>query len=516
MMRPNIVFNLILLVLFVSIVAWGAYTRYSDYVVYHKQIAHESAAGVVENIKQIIGDRKRHVTLFTQEHTHQIDSVMQAPHVDSLREALADRLRLWFPSYFAFTVADDQGVPLLDNFEGSIGEQCRKDLTSFARDQQNQPRLHPNDVYHYDVMAHYNSDQQAGIFFISFDANELGKILKAAHSPGHELVLVYKSSQGNLIEITELGARNQKFRPNYFFNEDEEGRILYELPVEGTRWHVIDLHSPALFTGFVEQLVTEVIVLNLIFIGFVILMLIYLRREETLRVLAERHKDDFLSVVSHELRTPLTSIRGSLGLIFNGAVGDIAEKPKKLVELALRNSERLVLLVNDILDIQKMQAGKLELHTSVQALVPLLEQAIEVNKGYATQYNVTFELVACAADTMVNVDAVRMGQVLSNLLSNAAKYSTRGDNVQVRAERDFEQGIVRVAVVDHGPGIPAQFEKNLFDKFAQADGSSTRQSGGTGLGLNIVKLLIEMHGGRVGYEPTTGGGATLYFELPLS
>jgi PAS domain S-box-containing protein len=233
----------------------------------------------------------------------------------------------------------------------------------------------------------------------------------------------------------------------------------------------------------------------------------------TARKQVDRMKSEFIAAVSHELRTPLTSIRGSLGLISGGATGPISEKVARLVNVAYQNAGRLTLIINDILDAEKIESGKLSLDLAPHALAPLLEQSVEQNRGYGLTHNVRFELCRPVPEVNVNVDAGRVLQVLANFLSNAAKFSPPESAVDVSVT--LLDGKVRVAVTDRGPGIPKEFQPRMFQKFSQADGSDSRARGGTGLGLAIAKSLVEQMGGEIGYITESGAGTTLYFDLPL-
>lgn len=227
----------------------------------------------------------------------------------------------------------------------------------------------------------------------------------------------------------------------------------------------------------------------------------------------ERMKDEFISTVSHELRTPLTSITGALGLLSAGAVGDLPEQARQMLDIARKNGQRLTHLINDLLDMEKLAVGKMPFDMQVQELEPLVAQAVQDNRIYAAQYHVRFALDARAPDVQVCVDALRLQQVLANFLSNAAKFSPEGGTVEIAVSRRGAQA--RVDVRDHGPGIPEEFKPRIFEKFTQADASDARRRGGTGLGLAISKELVERMGGRIGFESEPGQGACFYFELPV-
>ena len=228
----------------------------------------------------------------------------------------------------------------------------------------------------------------------------------------------------------------------------------------------------------------------------------------------DRLKNEFISTVSHELRTPLTSIRGSLGLVAAGVAGDIPPQALSMIDIAQKNSERLVRLINDILDIEKIESGAVVFHPRPVNLPALVEQALEANRAFGAQYNVGFALDAPAdvRGGRVNADPDRVIQVLTNLLSNAAKFSPPGGTVQVTVRR--AGAALRVAVADQGPGIPLDFHPQVFSKFAQADSSDSRRRGGTGLGLSIAKAILERHHGQIWFETRPGAGTTFLFDLP--
>ncbi|HJV87657.1 MAG TPA: PAS domain S-box protein [Noviherbaspirillum sp.] len=233
----------------------------------------------------------------------------------------------------------------------------------------------------------------------------------------------------------------------------------------------------------------------------------------TERKRAEQIKDEFISTVSHELRTPLTSIRGSLGLLTGGMAGEIPERAKSLLQIANNNCERLVRLINDILDVEKIESGNMRFEIVQQPVLPLVKQALDAMQDYAAQYRVSFRLHNDAHDLHVAMDADRMAQVVINLLSNAVKFSPPGGCVQVRLAR--LPSCMRLSVIDQGPGIAPDFHERIFQKFAQADSSDSRQKGGTGLGLSISRAIVERHHGRIDFNSAPGGGTEFHVELPL-
>lgn len=228
----------------------------------------------------------------------------------------------------------------------------------------------------------------------------------------------------------------------------------------------------------------------------------------------ERLKSEFVATVSHELRTPLTSIKGSLELVNAGVLGHVPEAASNMLNLAQKNTERLVLLVNDILDIEKLELGQADLTLASTDLRELLQQALAQNKGYAANFGVPIHLdmQALPEKVLVLVNNQRLQQVLSNLISNAVKFSETGSPVQISAELTDAQVLIKVS--DRGPGIPAEFRSRIFQKFAQADGSDSRQRGGTGLGLSICKELMDRMHGTIGFDSVEGQGSTFYITLP--
>ncbi len=226
---------------------------------------------------------------------------------------------------------------------------------------------------------------------------------------------------------------------------------------------------------------------------------------------AEQMKDEFVSVVSHELRTPLTSIRGSLGLLASGMLGPLPEKGQRMLDIAVRNTDRLVRLINDILDVERIQSGKASMVKTNCPVADLMTHTVEEMRGMAEKAEVTLVVQPVQAELWVDPD--RIIQTLTNLLSNAIKFSPAGATVWLTADWWGEQLLVQVK--DQGRGIPAEKLESIFERFQQVDVSDSRDKGGTGLGLAICRSIVHQHGGRIWAESTLGKGSTFFFTLPL-
>jgi PAS domain S-box-containing protein len=227
---------------------------------------------------------------------------------------------------------------------------------------------------------------------------------------------------------------------------------------------------------------------------------------------AEMIKQEFVSTVSHELRTPLTSVTASLALLSSGSAGPLSAPAARLLTIAHANSQRLVRLVNDILDIEKYDSGKMVFTVGQVNTRAVVEQVIEMNRAYADEFGVTVRLQSGSETSGVRADADRLAQVIANLLSNAIKFSPRGEEVAVVIADEGDT--IRISVRDHGPGIPHEFKPHVFERFAQADASDARKKGGTGLGLSIVKQIIDGIGGHIGFESARGGGTIFFVTIP--
>jgi PAS domain S-box-containing protein len=235
-------------------------------------------------------------------------------------------------------------------------------------------------------------------------------------------------------------------------------------------------------------------------------------RDTTERRAVQRLKDEFVSLVSHELRTPLTSIRGALGLLAGGLLAKSPEKGQRMLDIAVSNTDRLVRLINDILDIERMESARVQLSKTRCDPAVLLQDSVELMRPMAERAGVQIALLAGNDTTAVWADADRIAQTITNLLSNAIKFSPAGSTITVSASRGREGVVFRVA--DQGRGIPREKLESVFERFQQVDASDSRDKGGSGLGLTICRSIVRQHGGELRVESVVGKGSVFSFSLP--
>jgi len=237
------------------------------------------------------------------------------------------------------------------------------------------------------------------------------------------------------------------------------------------------------------------------------------QRAEEERNRFDQSKSNWVSMVSHELRTPLTAIYGSLGLLLANKNSHMDSDAVNMVTIANSNCQRLVRLVNDVLDIEKIESGQLALNKSDATLTELIREVELINRDLAKKHHVNIKVENSYEELIICVDADRIVQALQNIVSNAIKFSPENSVVIVRLEKFADE--IRLSVIDAGAGIDPEFHDKVFTRFAQADDVSIRKQGGSGLGLNISQSIIEQHNGKIGYYNNPDKGVTFYFTLPL-
>ena len=491
------------------------YARWHAFKQYHIDIANESVGGVRKQVSYYITEKQHRVKLFAQDHLEAIRALVLEPDNVDLQARLAQTISLHFPDYFAFSLANDDGTPLFEDFDGLISELCLTDIRQFASAHDYHPYIHPNpEGYHFDVMVHYGVNDSEGILFISFLADIVGEVLKSVQTPEHQLLLIYAANQ-DLIEITADGARNTWNRNDYRLSSKEKARINARRRIENSRWEVVDMSTPYLYSDFTNKIIAEVVLYFGLFTLVAISMLRQLNKEARQRGLAQQQKTDLLGVISHEFRTPTTTIKSALDLIQQGDAGEIGIAVKKYIDVAQNGASQLLMLVDDFLDMQSLESGSLQYCRERIRLKSVVQECVETNRTYAHRFNIQYCLIEPLADAEVLGDSRRLSQVITNLLSNAAKYGCLHDVIEIKV--DQLSGDVRVSVTDHGQGIPPEFQARVFEKFAMArPNASNPKVNSSGLGLFLTKTIIEQHGGHIGFQSEPGKGTTFWFTLPVA
>lgn len=500
----------------VVIIAWSHFSRYQHFFEYHTVIAEHSTRSVARNIDEMIEQKERYTRILIEQQNRLVGALINNPNSDEIHEQLAKSVAEFFPDYFTFTIADDNGNPLLEDIESLVGPVCIQDLHQYMQSGVQKPRVHPSPhAYHFDIATPFTLHNKRYIFFISYRTELLGKIIQASQAHDHHLYLAMKNPNGRyLLEATSKGGRDRENRDSYLLSREELSRNLSQEVIPHTRWTVFDSYTPTLYSGFMSGLIMD----SLIYLGTFTLVIsilgIYLYRAEQRKRLAEKHKDEFLSIISHELRTPLTAITGALGLLQNLKESD-ADKKDSLFKIAINNASKLTSLVNDILDLQKMETGKMDYKMDAMSVHEMLADAINDMQGYASDAGAEIESRFFEHDDIAVLgDKTRLMQVMFNLISNAIKYGAKHDRIIIDTEITKEN-MIRISITDHGDGVPDDFRQRIFDKFSQADSSNTRKLPGSGLGLSIVKSIITEHNGNIGFSSEPKKGSCFYFELPV-
>lgn len=354
--------------------------------------------------------------------------------------------------------------------------------------------------------------KRSGLLFVSFKPDFLFRLLALSSTPKHELMLINRNIN-NLIEITEKGARIQLKRDDFRLTSEEQKRRLYSMPVKNTVWDLSDFKEVSLFKNYRKNIIQFNLFIVFVFIAGSVFITTLMLLSEKRRVSAEKSKEEMFSLFNHDLRAPITSIYGFLDMYSSSSLCEKnPEKCKKFGRRALENAVTMLGIVDDILDLQKMESGEMTFDFTEVDIISLVKDTVEMNMQYSLLHNVTLKMVTEEEAVYINADGRRIKQALTNLLSNAIKYSPENESVLVKVSKTNAKVIISVS--DKGPGIDKCFQDMVFKKFSQSKSKLTRSVGGTGLGLTIVKYITDAHNGIIEFKTNADSGTT--FKLILS
>ncbi len=502
-------------------------------------------------VAQFVTGRQRLVEAFAYDNQSLLAAYADDVEDEDLRARIDQRLRRWFPSYFTFTLADETGRDLVNGLEGFVGEACQVNIQAYiAQLRKNAPKasyqavIHPQaNNYHFDVMAPWrDGETPKGVFFVSFYPEVLQSLIKSYQSPGHHLALVHRERE-NLIEINADGARDSfGGRRDIRLTPEEVREIRATQDIPGSLWKLVGYGEPGLIAKQKADnwLSAAFVVLFVLIAGALSLWKILALDRQQARVLAqlrvsnanlaeladeqaalreaaeagEKTKAQFLASMSHEIRTPLNAIIGLTDLTLKT---ELSAHQRGHMSRVARAGRSLLGLINDILDYSKIEAGKLQIEMIDFDLDEVLENVVTMVSTKAEESGT--ELII-TVDRKIPVslqgDPLRLGQVLVNLVGNAAKFTERGEIVvDVAHLSDVDGEWLQFSVRDTGIGMTGEQVNRLFKPFSQADQSTTRTHGGTGLGLSISHELVDAMGGSIGVESTLGEGSRFHFRIPF-
>lgn len=499
------------------IIIWYTHTRMDEHQTYHRTSGQNATQKTANEISHSIKETKRLLDFFASQHINELWKQAHNQSDQASYQQTLKKLKKVFPGFITFTVINNSGTSSYSDPNHLKTPDCIADLQTFLKKNQQQIRIHPAEPHHYSLISPFQNQHYSGFLIGSFSTEALAHTLLQSEITGHQLFITLPA-HNNLIEVAPTGSRDSWERESYLLSADEKERIIASSPIDGTDWQVIDVLSERLFSDYIYRIIfqSNIIIVMLVIASLVIISLN--RGEVKRRQKAEAVKDEFLSIVSHELRTPLTAISGALTLLESATHNKLAEGNQSLLNIALNNSQRLTTLVNDLLDVQKIESGHMSYSRKLTQPASFVEAAAQAVIKSKIEKHYKIDIKNDLDKELVFVDPDRMVQVVTNLLSNAIKYGTNSASDEeeiINVHLYLDGQSVFISVTDYGEGIKEENRNLIFEKFRQANMTDQRHSGGSGLGLYISKSIVNYHGGKIRYISTPGTGTTFYIQLPV-
>jgi len=513
-----------------SVLVWSANIRENEFLNSQRNMVESSVDGVANQISNKINDLRQSIKLFAQKEKILLkDVVSQFNNID-IYDQLVTITKKEFPHAVAVTIADQSGDPYIEDFDGFILDICLRDIKHYAG-MRHPPEvfIHPNPLaYHFDIMVKVDIGMgEQSIFFVSFSPDLITRILNNGELYSHKLMLIKNDSDG-LVEATSKGARDILSVDKLHLTEEEISQLIYSRPVTNTAWKLVDLPVNNYITNHINEIWKETIfIIALIFFFSILTVYIQYRTEKKAKSKtdaaiqeklaaqdASRAKSLFLANMSHEIRTPLTAIigYGETLLRSDQSMDDRVDA----VNTIISSGEHLLSLINDILDVSKIEAEKLVLEKKKISPFKIVNEVEKIVAGEAKRKGVEFAIdFDFPLPSLINSDGIRAKQILLNLCSNAIKFTEKG---YIRLTMRHEKSMDRLyfIVQDSGIGMSEDNINSVFDLFTQADSSTTRKYGGTGLGLTLSKQLALLLGGDIEVHSRVGLGSTFALYLPIN
>lgn len=512
--KHSIIYLTLVPFIVIILVAWLSQQRINDFKRNQISIAESVVNSVAQETSRLIHENKRLLNIFVENEQENIKNLIANPDSEEYKDIIEEKMHEYFPEYFAFTVVDQFGDPIIDDFDGHIGEICLDDIKIFSNTSKQSIRVHPNPyIYHTDSIASISGHKEDGLFFASFGTNVFSRLLKLS-SPNNQNLMLLNTKIPDLMEITEKGARIATKRDNYTLTDEGKERILFSTDIKGTYWRVVSFHDEEIFSNYNRDVYVVGLIIIIIFVIGSALMAIALWHAERQRVVLKMAKEDMFALFSHELRSPLNVIYGTIQILqLDADAHGFDEGTQEMISSAVENSKHMISLINDLLDVQKLEAGMMSFNFENIEMNGFIEETINLNMRLAAMRRIKIDFKP-GSSLQLNIDQQRFQQVLTNLLSNAIKYSPTNDTVTVSLTTKNANAVITVS--DNGPGIDDDIKQNVFEKFTQSTSKATKKVGGTGLGLAIVKYIVVAHGGYVEFESEEGKGASFIVKIPLN